>query len=77
MSDREFDRLVALVVEVHGEYELERAMARALWNVAHHPVDPILRDLIPPGRRASAVQTDASLLREAVISELRMLVRPN
>ncbi|HMF98740.1 MAG TPA: hypothetical protein VKE96_30780 [Vicinamibacterales bacterium] len=77
MSDGEFDRLVALVVEVHGECELERAMARALWNVAHRPVDPRLRDLIPPSRRGSAVQTDASLLREAVTSELRLLVRPH
>src|SRR5262245_16812091 len=76
-SDREFDRLVTLVVEVYGESELERAMARALWNVAHRPVDPTLRHLIPPSRRGSAVQTDASMLRDAVTSELRLLVRPH
>ena len=52
-------------------------MGRALWSVARRPVDPAFRDLIPPTRRGSAVQTDASLLREAVTSELRLLVRPH
>ncbi|HJZ74117.1 MAG TPA: hypothetical protein VKE51_20395 [Vicinamibacterales bacterium] len=77
MSEREFDRLVTLVVEVFGENQLERAMARALWNVAHRPVDSTLRHLIPAGQRDRAVQIDAAMLRDAVTNELRLLVRPH
>jgi len=77
MSDREFDRLVTLNVEMYGESELERVTARALWNVAHRPVDLAFVQLIPPGRRDSAVQTDAWMLPDAVASELRPLVGPH
>jgi hypothetical protein len=76
MSNREFDHLVSLVIEVFGEHALERAMARALWNVAHRPIDPALRHLIPRSHRNRAVQVDASMLREAVAIELRLLLRP-
>ena len=77
MSDREFDQLVSLVVEVCGENAIEQAMARALWQVAHRPVDVTLRHFVPPGRRDRAVQIDASMLREAMTNELRLLLRPH
>jgi hypothetical protein len=76
MFDREFDQLVSLVVQVCGETALESAMARALRSVPHQPVDETLRHLIPSDRRDRAVQIDASMLREAMTSELRRLLRP-
>jgi hypothetical protein len=77
MSNREFDQLVTLVIEVFGENAVEQAMARALWHAAHRPVDARLKHLIPPGHRDTAVQIDGSTLREAVAIELRHLVRPH
>jgi len=77
MSDRDFEQLVSLVVEVCGEQALELAMARALWQVAHRPVDARLRHLLPASHRETAVQIDALSLQEAVAIELRHLVRPH
>ena len=77
MSDQEFDQLVSLVVEVCGEHALDTAMERALGKIACRPVDATLRYLIPPGSRGRAVQIDQSMLREAMTSEMRLLLRPH
>jgi hypothetical protein len=76
MPDPEFEQLVRLVVDVCGENALENAIARALWNVPRRPLDPTLRDFVPAGRRDCAVQIDESVLREAMKTELRRLLRP-
>jgi hypothetical protein len=77
MLNQEFEELVTLVIDVYGENELECAMARAFWTVAHCPLDAKFRHLIPAARRESAVQCDSATLREAVAAELRRLVRPH
>jgi hypothetical protein len=75
MSDPEFDQLVSLVVEVCGEQALDTAMERALGKIECRPVDATLRHLIPPGSLDRAVQIDRSMLRDAMTSEMRLLLR--
>ncbi|HJZ76489.1 MAG TPA: hypothetical protein VKE51_32360 [Vicinamibacterales bacterium] len=77
MSDPEFEQLVTLVVEICGENALDHAMARALCHVAQRPVEARLRPFLPRRHRDTAVQIDASTLRDAVAIELRHLVRPH